>query len=138
MNNKSKTRKASVAGVVGLTAAGLAATVVLANDPADDRPDSKAVERHDPASVYHYNGPRTADAAEAWLESAPTYTGPRTADAAEAWLESGAAYTGPLSPDATERSLARLYEGCQVYSAGRSGTRPGCSPGERPLGVHPR
>lgn len=81
MNNKSKTRKASVAGAVGLTAAGIAAMVVLANDPAAETPDSTAVELQEPVSAQQYTGPRTADAAEAWLESGTAYTGPRAADA---------------------------------------------------------
>ena len=105
MNNKGITRKATVAGVVGLTAAGVAAAVVLANDPAADSSDSKSVQRQESSSVQAYTGPRTADAAdaaEAWLQSATSaYTGPRTADAAEAWLQPNATtYTGPRTADA--------------------------------------
>jgi len=94
-----------VAGIVGLTAAGVAATIVLANDPAADTSDSTTVERKQSAPAHNYMGPRTADAAEAWLESgaaAQHYAGPRTADAAEAWLDSGTEYTGPTTPDAAE------------------------------------
>jgi hypothetical protein len=119
-----------VAGVVGLTAAGITAAIVLANDPAADTSDSTAVERQKSVSAQQYAGPRTADAAAAWLESgsAQQYTGPRTADAAEAWPQSGSESTGPST-------LSRLYEGCLVYSAGKLGIRPGC---EGPLGVHRR
>jgi hypothetical protein len=131
MNNKAKTSKVAVAGVVGLTAAGIAATIALANGPAADTPDSKAVERHLSVPVQQYTGPRTADAAEAWIESEAQYSGPRTADAAEAWLEHGNGRTGPTT-------VARLYQGCQVYSAGKLGTDPGCRRGDGPLRVHRR
>lgn len=110
MNNKGITRKATVSGVVGLTAAGIAAAVVLANDPAADTSNSKDVQRHESTSVQQYTGPRTADAAEAWLKSATSaYTGPRTADAAQAWLQPDqpdpSAYTGPRTADAAEAWL---------------------------------
>jgi hypothetical protein len=125
MNNKAKASKAAVAGVLGL-AAGVASTVGLAAAASD----SKDVERPKSASAAHYTGPRTADAAEAWLGSGVAYSGPTTPDAAEAWFGSGVAYSGPTSsPDATELGLAGFYDGCQVYSAGGLGTRPGCSPG---------
>ena len=91
MNNKAKTRKAAIAGVVGLTAAGIATAIVLTNDAAADIPDSKAVQRQEPAAAQRYAGPHTADAAAAWLESRQPYTGPQAADAAEAWLESDTA-----------------------------------------------
>ena len=94
MNNKAKNSKVTVAGVVGLTAAGLAATIVLANHSAADTPDSAAGEHHKSAPVLDYTGPRTADAADAWLESGPPYTGPRTADAAAAWHESAPIHRG--------------------------------------------
>jgi hypothetical protein len=144
MHNKAKASKAAVAGVLGL-AAGVASTVGLAAAASD----SKDVERPKSASAAHYTGPRTADAAEAWLGSGVAYSGPTTPDAAEAWFGSGVAYSGPTtpdaaeawfgsgvaysgptsSPDATELGLAGFYDGCQVYSAGGLGTRPGCSPG---------
>ncbi|HYJ68098.1 MAG TPA: hypothetical protein VEX15_10605 [Nocardioidaceae bacterium] len=111
MNNKALTRKATVAGVVGLTAAGLTATIALANDPAADTADSKAVERQESAFAQQYTGPGTADAAEAWIESEPAYTGPRTADAAEGWLGSGAAHSSSalqcvVTADAAEHWIA--------------------------------
>jgi hypothetical protein len=89
MNNKAKTGRAAVAGVVGLVA-GLAATTMLVSELAADIPDSTALERERSVSVsaYHnnYTGPRTADAAEAWFESDTEYTGPKSADAAEHWV----------------------------------------------------
>jgi hypothetical protein len=75
---------------------------LAANDPAPGTPHPTAVERPEPASVQQYTGPRTADAAEAWIESRTAYTGPRTADAAAAWLQSAPAQTGPTAPAAIE------------------------------------
>ena len=110
MNNKGITRKATVAGVVSLTAVGIAAAVVLANDPAADTSHTNGIQRHESTSVQQDTGPRTADAAEAWLESATSaYTGPRTADAAEAWLQPDqpdpSTYAGPRTADAAEAWL---------------------------------
>jgi hypothetical protein len=100
MNNKAKTSKAAVAGVLGL-AAGVASTIGWAAEASD----SKDVQRPRPAPALHYTGPMTPDAAEAWLGSGPVYTGPMTPDAAEAWLGSGPVYTGPMTPDAAEAWL---------------------------------
>lgn len=106
MNNKTNTRKAAVAGLVGL-AAGIAATTVLVSELAADTPDSTAVERHESApSAQHYTGPRTADAAEHWLRPRASYTGPTTPDSAECWFKTGSKYTGPTTPDAAEHWLA--------------------------------
>ena len=113
MNNNAKVSKTTVAGVFGLTAAGIVATIVLANDTAADPSDSRAVEGQQSAPVYNYNnmGPRTADAVEGWLQRKTAYLGPKTADAAEAWIESGTDYTGPRTADAAEHWIAALREG---------------------------
>jgi hypothetical protein len=101
MNYKAKASKAAAAVVVGL-AAGIAATTMLVSELAADVPDSTTVERQQPLSERQYTGPRTADAADAWLEPGTKYTGPTTPDAAEHWFNSGTKYTGPTTPDAIE------------------------------------
>jgi hypothetical protein len=106
MKNHARVTKSTVAGVVGLTAAGIAATIVLANDTAAETTDFRSVEEQQSVPNYNYTGPRTADAVEGWLKSGTAYIGPRTADAAEAWIESGAAYTGPRTADAAEHWFA--------------------------------
>lgn len=113
MKNTAKTSKVTVAGVVGLTAAGIAATIVLANGTAADTSDSRSVELPQSAPAQNYMGPRSADAAEGWLESKmayieskQAYTGPMTPDAAEVWIESGTVYRGPRTADAAEHWIA--------------------------------
>ena len=110
MNNNGKVSKSTVAGVVGLTAAGIAATIVLANDTSADT--TEAVEAQRPVHAYSYNhtGLGTADAVEGWLQRRTAYLGPKTPDAAEAWIESGTEYTGPRTPDAAERWMAALRD----------------------------
>ena len=128
MNNKAKTSKAVVTGVVGL-AAGLAATAVLVGELAAATPDSKPAEGQEPAA-QHYTGPRTADGAEHWLGPEPAYTGPMSADAAEGWFESGSKnrgpanldtecwfesgskYRGPTTPDAADHWFKAYREAC--------------------------
>lgn len=106
-----KVSKTTMAGVVGLAAAGMAATIVLANDTAADTTDFRAVEERQSApAAYNYTGVRTADAVEAWLKAKTAYTGPKTADAAEAWFESGTEYTGPRTADAAEHWIAALRD----------------------------
>jgi hypothetical protein len=132
MNNKPKTSKTAVAGVAAV-AAGLIGTAMMVNQPAAETQDSTTVAALQPASeariakvewqlnradAHHYSGPRTADAADAWLESRQPYTGPRTADAAKAWLESETAPTGPttsapVGPDTDHSGYTRL---CPVTS----------------------
>ena len=110
MNNSARVNKTSVAGVVGLTLAGLTATIVLANGTAAGTSESNAVEKRQSAPVYNYTGPRTADAVESWLKSKTAYLGPRSADAAEVWIESGTEYTGPRTADAAEHWIAALRD----------------------------
>jgi hypothetical protein len=112
MNRNAKLSKTTVAGIVGLTAAGIAATIVLATDTAADPSDFRAVEEQQSAPVYSYNytGPRTADAVEGWLNSKTAYLGPKTPDAAEVWIESGTEYTGPRTADAAEHWFAALRD----------------------------
>ncbi len=107
MKNNARVNKTTVAAVVGLTAAGIAATIVLANDTAADTADHRVVEQQQ-SVPYNYTGPRTADALEAWLTSTTAHIGPKTADAAEAWIESGTEYTGPRTADAAEHWIAAL------------------------------
>jgi hypothetical protein len=115
MNTKAKKSKATMAGVVGLTVAGIAATIVLSNDSAAETADSSVVEQQQSAPVYNYNntGPRTADAIEGWLKPKTVYTGPRTADAAEAWIESATKYSGPRTADAAEHWRSPRRNGSQ-------------------------
>ncbi|MGH8638092.1 MAG: hypothetical protein ACREUZ_13235 [Burkholderiales bacterium] len=95
MNTNAKVSKTTLAGVVGLTAASIAATIVLANDTAAGTSDFRPVEEQQSAPTYNYTGPRTADAVEGWLKSKTAHIGPRTADAAEAWIESSHEYLAP-------------------------------------------
>jgi hypothetical protein len=111
MNNNARVNKTTAAGVVSLTLAGIAATIVLANDTAADTTDFRVVEEQQSAPIYNYTGPRTADAVEAWLNSSTAYIGPKTADAAEVWIESGAEYTGPRTADAAEHWFAARRDG---------------------------
>ena len=113
MNTNAKVSKTTLAGVVGLTAAGIAATIVLANDTAADTSGVRAVEEQQSAPVYNYNntGPRTADAVDGWLGRKTAYLGPKTPDAAEVWIESGTQYTGPRTADAAEHWFAALRNG---------------------------
>lgn len=106
MNIKANSGKKKLAGAVGLAAAGIAASLVLADDPGARASDSKVQDRSQSAPAHVYRGPRTADAAEGWFEPRTVYTGPKTADAAAAWRESEAAeYNGPKTADAAERWL---------------------------------
>jgi hypothetical protein len=115
MKSDTRVNKSTVAGVVGLTAAGLAATIVLANVAAADPSDLRAVEEQQSAPIHNHTGPQTADAIEGWLEakmqsieSERAYLGPKTPDAAEVWIESGIEYTGPRTADAAEHWFAAL------------------------------
>ena len=112
MKNNAKVSRTTVAGVIGLTAAGIAATIVLATDTAAETPDFRAVEEQQSAPVYNYNytGPRTADAVEGWLKRKTAYLGPKTPDAAEVWIESRTEYTGPRTADAAEHWIAALRD----------------------------
>src|SRR5262245_8486416 len=129
-NNKAKTGRAAVAGVVGLVA-GLAATTMLVSELAADVPDSTAFEREQAvsASAYHdnYTGPRTADAAEAWFESDTEYIGPKSADAAEhcvRWLT---------------RNEHRIVQGDALRTDSGQTSMSTCNDRSKgPLGVHPR
>ena len=113
MKNNAKVSRTTVAGVIGLTAAGIAATIVLATGTAADTSNSEAVEeQQQSAPVYNYNntGPRTADAVDGWLGRKTAYLGPKTPDAAEVWIESGTQYTGPRTADAAEHWIGALRD----------------------------
>lgn len=112
MNHKAKTTGA-VAGCVVAMSAGLVVTAALVTGLAANTPDTMSVEGQKSTSVHQYTGPRTADAAEAWLGPATTYAGPLTPDAAEHWLDSGpsAKYTGPTTPDGADGWFGAATEG---------------------------
>jgi hypothetical protein len=112
MNINAKASKTTLAGVIGLTAAGIAATIVLANDTAADTSEVRAVDEQQsaPVYIYNYSGPRTADAVEGWLQRKTAYLGPKTPDAAEVWIESGTDYLGPRTADAAEHWIAALRD----------------------------
>jgi len=110
MKNYARVSKTTVAGVVGLTAAGIAATIVLANGTAADPSDFGVVEGQQSAPVHNYTGPRSSDAAEGWLKSETADLGPKAPDAAKVWIEPGIEYTGPRTADAAEHWFAALRD----------------------------
>ncbi len=107
MNSNAKATKTTVAGVIGLMAAGITATIVLANDTAAETSDSK-VEGQQSAPVNNYTGPRSADAAEGWLKRKTEYLEQKTSDASKVWIEPGIEYTGPRTADAAEHWMGAL------------------------------
>ncbi len=142
-------RTAVVAGVVGL-AAGIAAMTVLISDLTAGTADSPTVEQQEPAApAPHdngYTGPTSPDPAEhkiRWLKRHENrivrgYTehlarGQMSMEEFEA-IASTRVANGNWTPNIVDhildtarmKSLAQLHQGCQVYSAGRIGTVPGC------------
>jgi hypothetical protein len=107
MNNIAKMRKTTVAGVLGLTAAGMAATIALANGTAAEPSDFGVVEEQQSAPVDNYSGPRSADAAEGWLKRKTAHLDQQTPDSAKVWID-GVEYTGPRTADAAEHWIDGL------------------------------
>lgn len=109
MKNHAKVSKSTALGVLGLTAAGIAATIALANGTAAETSDS-SVEGQQSAPVHNYSGPRSADAAEGWLKRKTENLEQKTPDASKVWIEPGIEYTGPRTADAAEHWFAALRE----------------------------
>ena len=114
MKNYAKASKSTtLAGVIGLTAAGIVATIVLANDTAADTSDLRVVKSSSSrlpstTTTTWVLGPRTPS--KDGFKWKTSYLGPKTADAAEVWIESGAEYLGPRTADAAEHWIGALRD----------------------------
>src|SRR5262245_2268804 len=134
-----KTRKSVLTGLIGL-AAGIAAAAVLVSGLGAGTPVSTAADHQESdAAARHSTDPRTADTA-AWLESRTVRqqidriaSGQISTDEFKA-IAGMRVTEGDWTPDMVDRivdgarttSLSRLYQDCQVYSAGEFRNRPGC------------
>lgn len=134
-----KARKPALAGLIGL-AAGVAALTVLVSEPGSESPVATAAERRESvAAARHDRGPTTSDAAEHGIRWSDRSEGrivqhqiDRIASSQISTEEFGAIADMRVADDdwtqdmvdrvvdgARARVIARLYQGCQVYSAGR-------------------
>ena len=132
-------RKSVLAGLISL-AAGIAAAAVLVSGLGAETAVSTAAEgQESDAAARHSTDPRTADTA-AWLEARTVRhqidriaNGQISTDEFEAIAGMRVA-DGDWTQDMVDRivdgaratTLARLYQDCQVYSAGELRNRPGC------------
>jgi hypothetical protein len=134
-----KTRKSVLAGLISLAAGVVAAAVLVSGLGAETAVSTAAEHQESDAAARHSTDPRTADTA-AWLESRTVRqqidriaSGQISTDEFKA-IAGMRVTDGDWTPDMVDRivdgarttSLSRLYQDCQVYSAGEFRNRPGC------------
>lgn len=118
-----KARKSALAGLIGL-AAGIAALTVLVSELGAETPVATAAERREPERnedrIVRHQIDRIASS-QISTEEFVAIADMRVAD--DDWTQD---MVDRVVDGARTRNIARLYQGCQVYSAGRLTARLGC------------
>ena len=118
-----KAHKSALAGLIGL-AAGFAALTVLVSELGAETPVATATERREPDRnedrIVRHQIDRIASS-QISTEEFVAIADMRVAD--DVWTQD---MVDRVVDGARTRNIARLYQGCQVYSAGRLTARLGC------------